>query len=182
MFLANIALVGQIYHLSSRPPNAILLWLGGIIALPWILRSKGSTHPVALRLRTLDRAGTQSTDSLLFFDGEARQFVFYAMLGWYSRGLACFWPGRVCGFRPGDGEVWLAHPAHRLISADAWFVLTARQGRPGAWTLCGIVTVLAGRTPALRRLCIFRARPERAVALGLDSGAKQACSLWRGWG
>ena len=26
MFLANIALIGQIYHLSSRPPNAMLLW------------------------------------------------------------------------------------------------------------------------------------------------------------
>ena len=31
MFLANIALIGQVYHLSSRPPNAILLWLAGII-------------------------------------------------------------------------------------------------------------------------------------------------------
>lgn len=40
LFLANIALVGQIYHLSSRPPNAILLWWAGFAALPWLLRSK----------------------------------------------------------------------------------------------------------------------------------------------
>ena len=40
LWLANIALVGQIYHLSSHAPNAILLWLAGLAALPWLLRSK----------------------------------------------------------------------------------------------------------------------------------------------
>ena len=40
MFLGNIALVGQVYHLVSRPPNAFLLWWAGIAALPWLLRSE----------------------------------------------------------------------------------------------------------------------------------------------
>lgn len=40
LWLANIALVGQIYNLSSRPPNAILLWAAGLAPLPWILRSR----------------------------------------------------------------------------------------------------------------------------------------------
>ncbi|MGO9003059.1 MAG: DUF2157 domain-containing protein, partial [Limisphaerales bacterium] len=40
LFLANIALVGQIYNIVSRPPNAFLLWWLGIAALPWLLRSK----------------------------------------------------------------------------------------------------------------------------------------------
>ncbi len=40
LFLGNIALLGQVYNLSSRPPNAILLWWLGIAALPWLLRSK----------------------------------------------------------------------------------------------------------------------------------------------
>jgi uncharacterized membrane protein len=47
LFLANIALVGQVYHLSSRPPNAVLLWLAGIIPLVWILRSV-SIHVLTL--------------------------------------------------------------------------------------------------------------------------------------
>jgi uncharacterized membrane protein len=34
LFLGNIALIGQIYHLSSRTPNAFLLWWLGIAALP----------------------------------------------------------------------------------------------------------------------------------------------------
>ena len=47
LFLGNIALVGQIYHLSSRPANAFLLWWAGIAVLPWILRSK-ALHVLAL--------------------------------------------------------------------------------------------------------------------------------------
>ena len=47
LFLGNIALVGQIYHLISRPPNAFLLWWVGIAALPWLLRSK-VLHVLAL--------------------------------------------------------------------------------------------------------------------------------------
>jgi uncharacterized membrane protein len=40
LFLGNIALVGQVYHLSSRPPSAILLWGLGVTPLAWILRSR----------------------------------------------------------------------------------------------------------------------------------------------
>src|SRR5437867_11779804 len=40
LFLGNISLLGQIYHLSERVPNAFLLWWAGIAALPWLLRSK----------------------------------------------------------------------------------------------------------------------------------------------
>jgi uncharacterized membrane protein len=40
LFLANIALVGQIYHLVSKPGNALLLWCAGLAPLPWLLRSK----------------------------------------------------------------------------------------------------------------------------------------------
>ena len=38
LFLANIALIGHIYNIVSRPPNAFLLWWIGIAALPWLLR------------------------------------------------------------------------------------------------------------------------------------------------
>lgn len=40
LFLGNIALVGQVYHLSSRPPSPILLWGLGVTPLAWILRSR----------------------------------------------------------------------------------------------------------------------------------------------
>lgn len=40
LFLSNVALIGQVYHLSSHPQNALLLWLVGIGGLPWLLRSK----------------------------------------------------------------------------------------------------------------------------------------------
>jgi uncharacterized membrane protein len=47
LFLANIALIGQVYNLASRPPNAFLLWFAGIALLPWILRS-APQHLLAL--------------------------------------------------------------------------------------------------------------------------------------
>ena len=39
-FLLGIALVSQIFHLDSRPPNGVLLWWAGIVALPWLTRAK----------------------------------------------------------------------------------------------------------------------------------------------
>lgn len=40
-FLLGIALVSQIFHLNSRPPNGVLLWWAGIVALPWLVRATG---------------------------------------------------------------------------------------------------------------------------------------------
>ncbi|HVR84605.1 MAG TPA: DUF2157 domain-containing protein, partial [Planctomycetota bacterium] len=33
LFLAGIGLIAQIYHLSGRPPNGVLLWLASLIPL-----------------------------------------------------------------------------------------------------------------------------------------------------
>jgi uncharacterized membrane protein len=87
LFLANIALVGQIYNLSSRPPNAILLWLVGIAPLPWLLRSKAQHALVLGALGLWLGLEMNQEDSLLFFGGEARQFMFYAILGIVFWGL-----------------------------------------------------------------------------------------------
>ncbi len=47
LFLGNIALIGQIYNLSSRLPNAFFIWAVGISPLAWILRSK-ALHVLSL--------------------------------------------------------------------------------------------------------------------------------------
>ena len=39
LFLAGVGLIAQIYHLSGRPPNGILLWLVSLIPLVILLRS-----------------------------------------------------------------------------------------------------------------------------------------------
>ncbi len=87
MFLANIALVGQIYHLSSRTPNAILLWLLGIAPLAWILRSKAQ-HILTLGVLALWLGlELNARDSMLYFGGEARQMMFYVIVGVALSGL-----------------------------------------------------------------------------------------------
>lgn len=87
LWLANIALIGQIYHLSSRPSNAFLLWLAGIAATPWILRSK------ALFILTLGAFGVwigvdmNNPGGIFGSNWDEAQLVVYglcglAVLGW----------------------------------------------------------------------------------------------------
>lgn len=40
LFLGNIALIGQVFNLSSRPQNALLVWAIGIAPTAFLLRSK----------------------------------------------------------------------------------------------------------------------------------------------
>ena len=47
LFLGNIALIGQVFNLSSRPQNAILVWAIGIAPTAFLLRSKAQ-HILAL--------------------------------------------------------------------------------------------------------------------------------------
>jgi len=42
LFMAGIALVSQIFHLNARPASGVLVWWLGIVAVPWLVRSKGA--------------------------------------------------------------------------------------------------------------------------------------------
>jgi len=80
LFLANIALVGQIYHLESRTPNAFLLWLVGIAALPWLLRSKAQFVLLLAAFSIWFGCEINERDSLIYFSNES-QVLAYALLG-----------------------------------------------------------------------------------------------------
>jgi uncharacterized membrane protein len=80
LFLANIALVGQIYHLSSRPANAFLLWWLGIAALPWLLRSAAQFALLLLAIGIWFGVEINDSTSLILFNDE-HQVLLYAMLG-----------------------------------------------------------------------------------------------------
>lgn len=144
MFLANIALVGQIYHMSSRPPNAILLWLAGIIALPWLLRSKAQ-HILSLCAFGLWMGlELNERDSLLFFDGGARQFVFYAMLGILFVGLGLLLGRtRFEDFGPATEKFGLLALHIASYPLTLGFFYGSERVAPGAWVVCGVVTTLA---------------------------------------
>lgn len=80
LFLGNIALVGQIYHLVSRPPNAFLLWWAGICALPWLLRSRALHVLSLLAFGLWFGVEINQNDSLIRFDEES-QVLAYASMG-----------------------------------------------------------------------------------------------------
>jgi uncharacterized membrane protein len=80
LFLGNIALVGQIYHLSTRPPNAFLLWWAGIAALPWLLRSKAQHLLALLAFGIWFGFEINQADSLVRLADES-QVLAYSLLG-----------------------------------------------------------------------------------------------------
>ena len=81
LFLGNIALVGQIYHLSARPPNAILLWWGGIALLPFLLRSKALHLLSLLAFALWFGLEINEPGSPIYFGENEFQLLLYALLG-----------------------------------------------------------------------------------------------------
>ncbi len=80
LFLANIALVGQIYNISTRPPNAFLLWWAGIAVLPWLLRSKAQHLLALLAFGIWFGFEINQEDSLVRLNDEC-QVLAYSLLG-----------------------------------------------------------------------------------------------------
>jgi uncharacterized membrane protein len=80
LFLANIALLGQIYNLVSRPPNAFLLWWIGLAALPWLLRSKAQHVLLLLAFGIWFGLEVNERGGWIYCEGE-RQVLLYALLG-----------------------------------------------------------------------------------------------------
>jgi uncharacterized membrane protein len=80
LFLANIALVGQIYNMVSRPPNAFLLWWVGLAALPWLLRSKPQ-HALLLIAFGIWFGFEVNQPGGLIYCGSDRQVLLFALFG-----------------------------------------------------------------------------------------------------
>ncbi len=81
LFLANIALIGQIYNIVSRPPDAFLLWWLGIAALPWLLRSKAQHILLLLAFGIWFGLEINQRDSMIFCGSDEHQLMVYALLG-----------------------------------------------------------------------------------------------------
>lgn len=80
MFLANLALVEQVYHLSTRPPTVFLIWWAGIAALPWLLRSKAQHFLVLLAFGVWFGFEINQEDSLIPLRDEC-QVLAYSLWG-----------------------------------------------------------------------------------------------------
>jgi len=81
LFLANIALLGQIYNIVSRPPNAFLLWWVGIAALPWLLRSRAQHVLLLLAFGIWFGLEVNERGSWIYCGDDGRQLLLYALLG-----------------------------------------------------------------------------------------------------
>jgi uncharacterized membrane protein len=90
LFLLAIALIGQVYNISSRPPNAMLLWAVGIAALPWLLQSRAQYVLWMVAVSVWLGAEAAEPGSPLYlrsFDGVATLLGVFGLL-WLAVGLA----------------------------------------------------------------------------------------------
>ncbi len=169
LWLANIALIGQIYHLTSRPPNAILLWLAGIAATPWILRSR------ALFVLTLTAfvlwLGMEANTHAGLFGGtwEQAQMPLYGLVGLLLAG---------CGSVLRSGRWSLFSPAAEKCGL---LLLLA-----GAYPLCWDEFRASGfphSPPAIALLVALAASGFLLLAVGLRQPHPQLPAQWRWtWG
>ena len=81
LFLANIALIGQIYNIVSRPPNAFLLWWIGIAALPWLLRSKAQHVLLLIAFGIWFGLEVNERTGWIYCGNDERQLLLYSLLG-----------------------------------------------------------------------------------------------------
>src|SRR6266567_2925434 len=80
LFLVNIALLGQIYNIASRTPDAFLLWWLGIAALPWLLRSKAQHVLLLLAFGVWFVLEVNERDGWIYCES-GWQILLYALLG-----------------------------------------------------------------------------------------------------
>ena len=98
LFLGNIALLGQIYNLVSRPPNAFLLWWIGLAALPWLLRSKAQHALLLLGIGIWFGFEVNERGGWIYCESD-RQVLLYALLGLVYLGAGyCLRGGKFSAF------------------------------------------------------------------------------------
>jgi len=168
LFLGNIALIGQIYHLSSRPPNAFLLWWAGIAALPWLLRSKAQ-HVLCLMVFGLwFGLEINQEGSPIYFGNDEHQILLYALLGLvYLGGAYCLRRTSFAEFAPPMENLGLL--AFQVFAYPlTWGTFYRQQG--------GLATISPWIFPALAVLALV------LLAVGVAS-LKDLSRQWRWtWG
>lgn len=132
-WLANIALYGQIYQISSEPSRAFGAWFLGIFLLPWCVRLRGvfamslvaAAVWIACLLDEADVGGAAFHYFVAFFSGVSALGVFLGGLGEKAR-------ERVRGYGP--IALWTAFPALILL-AQTFCYDEAKASAGAAWAL-----------------------------------------------
>jgi len=123
LFLANIALIGQIYNIVSRPPNALLLWWVGIAALPWLLRSKAQHVLLLLAFGIWFGLEVNERNGWMYCGNDERQLLLYSLLGLIYLGAGWMLRrGRFADFAPPTEQLGL------LAFLVFFFPLTWKDG------------------------------------------------------
>ncbi|HAB15597.1 MAG TPA: hypothetical protein DCE44_04010, partial [Verrucomicrobiales bacterium] len=145
MFLANIALVGQVYHLSDRLPNAFLLWAAALTPFAFILRSRAQFILWLSAVGTWLATELDEPRSWLYFGGYERACLVYVILGVLLAGIGLLMRrSRFPEFAPPTEKFGLLMLHLASFPLTIGFFYRPRELSPGAiWVLTGITAAAA---------------------------------------
>lgn len=95
--LAGIALVSQIYHLNSRPPNGLWLWLGLLLPAAWLLRWRGIS--VCILTALVAALGAEVGESGSFIHASHESAILWVTLPLLAFFLSSWLPRPLPGLR-----------------------------------------------------------------------------------
>src|SRR5688572_26064091 len=77
--LTGIALVAQIYHLNSRPPNGLWLWLALLLPAAWLLERRATAFALFAALVSALALEVGTSDSFIHADGAEGPWLWLAI-------------------------------------------------------------------------------------------------------
>jgi len=118
LFLAGIGLIAQIFHLSGRPPNGVLLWLVSLIPLVILLRSSSLCLMAVFAFQLwIHLEAVQDGSPLRMADSYALHLLLELGIGVALVGFSASlkaWDGGVAGVLRGCGVLMLFYAIYML--------------------------------------------------------------------
>jgi len=141
--LGGIALVSQIYHLNSRPPNGIWLWLALVLPAAWLLKHRATAGVLFVALTTALALEVATDDSWLHARNSDNPWLFLA-IPLLTAVLVSWLPCKVASLPEWVG-VWIFGVSNFFLLV---FGATEEFHRPalalgGAWLLAAAGMALA---------------------------------------
>ncbi len=144
--LGGIALVSQIYHLDSRPPNGIWLWLALVLPAAWLIERRATAAVVFVALTTALTLEVGTDDSWLHAERTESPWLPLAIP--VLAAAAVSWLPHPASYVRGWVGAWVFGAANIFLLVFGTEQWLARTTLGGAWFLVGAAMLVGLAQPS----------------------------------